>query len=234
MLVRERIERYLLGVQALAFCILIVEIAIILYSQHKKMSIALFLIAGFLGLSLLWISNKKEFRFTIMIDIICILLLLGLSYQTDILGKHKWVLTITSLVLLICDLMRGIIQLGRNSKNMIIVFNKGSNFLLLMQILMINTLAILIGINIYNQSKIVAILLCIAVGMLFFMKELRFFDLSMVWSDNLKKELRCVPLIDLCFIVVFIYYCGYKEFSFVIVPIVLFFVIDMTRSFLEK
>ena len=198
------------------------------------MSIALFLIAGFLGLSLLWISNKKEFRFTIMIDIICILLLLGLSYQTDILGKHKWVLTITSLVLLICDLMRGIIQLGRNSKNMIIVFNKGSNFLLLMQILMINTLAILIGINIYNQSKIVAILLCIAVGMLFFMKELRFFDLSMVWSDNLKKELRCVPLIDLCFIVVFIYYCGYKEFSFVIVPIVLFFVIDMTRSFLEK
>ena len=196
------------------------------------MSIALFLIAGFLGLSLLWISNKKEFRFTIMIDIICILLLLGLSYQTDILGKHKWVLTITSLVLLICDLMRGIIQLGRNSKNMIIVFNKGSNFLLLMQILMINTLAILIGINIYNQSKIVAILLCIAVGMLFFMKELRFFDLSMVWSDNLKKELRCVPLIDLCFIVVFIYYCGYKEFSFVIVPIVhLFFKVNAS-SFL--
>lgn len=116
MLVKKKVK-YLFRLQASAFCMLILEIAFILYPQHSKLSIGLLVIGGFLGLSLFlfgWSSGKEELGLTIMIDIICILLLFGISFETDLLGEYKWMLTLTALAFFLSDLGRGINRLEKN------------------------------------------------------------------------------------------------------------------------
>lgn len=236
MLVRDKINKYLIGLQIVSFCMLVLETAFVLYPRHPGVSVALFVLAGVLGLSVCLFgrsSVKADLRSSIMMDFIFILLLLGLSFETDLLGEYKWMFTLTALVFLFADLGRGIYRPGRTGEEKD-AFNKISNLLMLIQILMVNILAVVVATGIFNQSKITAIVLYLAVAVLFFTKERRFFNLHRVWHANLKKELRCVPLIDVCFIVSFIYYCGYETFSFVVVPVVFFFLIDLVRNFIEK
>lgn len=76
------------------------------------------------------------------------------------------------------------------------MLNKVSNLLMLVQILILNILAIIVGVSIYHQSKIVAIISFIAVIALFFLNELKFFNRLNVWHSSLKKELRYTPLFD--------------------------------------
>ena len=166
-------------------------------------------------------------------DLIFILGLLGLFFETDLLGEHKWLFTLTVLVYLFSDLVRGTNRLKQTGKDTG-RFNKVSNLLLLIQILMVNILAVVLATSIFSHSKIVSIGLFLVVGVLFVTIEWRFFDLHRIWYANLKKELRCIPMIDVCCIVSFVYYCGYKDFSFVVVPVVSFFLIDLVRNFIEK
>ena len=236
MLKREKIDRYLLFLQAGTFCALTLEVAFVLYPRHPGGSVGLFVLAGVFRLSVCmsgWSSVKNDFRSTVMSDFIFILVLLGLSFETSLLGEHKWMIILTALVFLFSDLGRGINRLEQTGKDTV-PFNKISNLLLLIQILMVNVLAVVLATSIFSQSKIVAIVLYLVVAVLFVTKEWRFFDLRRIWNATLKKELRCIPMIDVCCIVSFIYYCGYKDFSFVVVPVVFFFLIDLVRNFIEK